>query len=321
MVLKFEGEYHGWHDELAVSIRPTLAEAGPPESPNPVHSSGDFALPSGHAVVAPLNDCAALESVFRLKGPELACAIIEPIAHTTGCISIDAEFLHLLRRLCDEHGVILFFDEILTGFRHSIRGAQSLVGVTPDLAAFGKAMANGFPIAALVGRRAIMEGLTPTGPALYSGTFNSHLLSVVAAQATIAGMERRQIHQHTSMLGERVSEQINRSAAELRVPVVCQAFGSIFCTYFGRTGPVRQYRDLAEVQVPERAAEVNRRYRFALRDAGIYLQPYFVNRSFISAAHTVEDVDRVIAATIDFMEAASADIQELADAVGTASSR
>jgi glutamate-1-semialdehyde 2,1-aminomutase len=296
-LLKFEGEYHGWHDPLAVSVLPPLEEAGTKDSPNPVPVSSGAAEDSQTAIIGILNDVEMLEHLFERWAPELACAVIEPVCHTSGCILIDQEFLARLRELCTAHGVVLMFDEIMTGFRHAVGGAQSLVGVTPDLAAFGKAMGNGFPISALVGQEDLMSELTPLGKAFYSGTYCGHLLSVAAAQATLGELEVRNVPAHTSSLVSRISEGVNNAARELGVAAVCQSFGAIFCVYFGTAG-VRNYRDV--VRIPERQT-LNSAYRHALLDADIFMYPHIVNRSFIGAAHSVSDADRVLEATVDFL--------------------
>jgi glutamate-1-semialdehyde 2,1-aminomutase len=298
-LLKFEGEYHGWHDPLAVSVLPPLDRAGPEAQPVAVPVSDGAQEGSTDAIIGVLNDVDLLVRLFDEWGDQLACAVIEPVCHTSGCIPIDGEFLDTLRELCTHHGVVLMFDEILTGIRHGVHGAQSLVGVTPDLAAFGKALSNGFPISALVGSRELMEGLTPLGKALYSGTFCGHLVSVAAAIATIREMEERRVHDHTFRLTDRIKSSINQVAEDYEVEAVCQAFGSIFCVYFG-TRRVRNYRDVA---VRPAAQRLNDAYRSALLDAGVFMHPYLVNRSFVSAAHTEEDVDRIIEVIDGFMRA------------------
>ncbi len=300
VLLKFEGGYHGWHDEFALSARPRVEDAGPADSPVAVPVSAGFAQQEGHAVIGVLNDPDILERIFEKHGDQLAVAVIEPVCHAAGCIPIDVSFLQLLRDLCTRHGVILMFDEVITGFRHSVQGAQALLGVTPDLAAFGKAMGNGYPVSALVGRRDLMSGLSPLGPAFYSGTFNGHLIGVVASLATIRAMKERRIHDHTGRLGDYVRDELNRAAAEHDIKVVCQSFGSVYCLYLGTDRPVRNYRDIA-IDAYAKDAPLNSQYRLALLDAGIYMHPYFSNRSFLSAAHTMEDVGHIVDVTVDFM--------------------
>ena len=308
--LKFEGEYHGWHDPLAVSVLPPLNEAGPDQDPVAVPVSSGASEDTAEAIIGVLNDVELLERLFERWGADLACAIVEPVCHTSGCIPLDREFLIRLRELCTNHGVVLLFDEVLTGFRHSVSGAQSLVGVTPDLAAFGKAMGNGFPISALVGRREFMSELTPLGKALYSGTFCGHLTSVAAAQATVREMEARNVHEHTHRLVSRISSTVNREADASDVTVVCQSFGAIFCIYFG-TRAVRNYRDAVRIAGQK---AINASYRETLLNAGIFLYPYFANRGFISAAHTDGDIDQFLDVTLSFLRSNRENINRAAKA-------
>ena len=259
-LLKFEGEYHGWHDPLAISVLPALRESGPERAPRPVPlSSGTYE--GGHnAIIGSLNDSERLEQVFAEHGDEIACAVVEPVCHTSGCIPLDKDFLIRLRDLCTEHNVVLMFDEVLTGIRHSTSGAQALVGVTPDIAAFGKALGNGFAVSALVGRSRFMSNLTPLGGALYSGTYCGHLLSVVASIATVKELETRNVQEHTKKLTSRLASTLNSALEEKDINAVCQSFGSIFCLYFG-TNIVRNYRDIATRPAAKR---VNDLYQEAL---------------------------------------------------------
>ena len=298
-LLKFEGMYHGWHDPLAVSVRPAPDVAGPLESPHAVPVSSGSTEGRDTTVVGILNDREHLERLFARWGPELACAIIEPVCHSSGCILVEREFLQCLRDLCSQYGVILMFDEIITGFRHSVQGAQSLLGVTPDLAAFGKAMGNGFPISVLVGRRDVMSELFPLGRAYYTGTYNAHLVSVAAAQATIRELQRRDVHAHTFALGAYVQTQLNRAAAEDDTLASCYSFGSVFCLYLG-VQQVRHYRDIAHM-AHSKDFHLNRQFHEALLHANIYMLPFFANRCFLSAAHTHDDVDRVLDVIVEFM--------------------
>lgn len=298
-LLKFEGEYHGWHDPLGVSVHPPLDLAGPSERPSAVPISAGWAEGADSAVIGQLNDEELLERIFRDHGTELACAVIAPVNHSAGCIPLERTFLEMLRRLCTEHDVVLMFDEVLTGFRHSIHGGQHLVGVVPDLAAFGKALANSYPVTALAGSRGLMSGLTPSGAAFYSGTFCAQIFSVAAAQATLHILERDDIQARTFALTELIADAVNRTAAEEDIQAVCQSFGSIYCPYFGVT-QVRNYRDVAPFMFdPE--FRLNSDFRGHLLSAGIFMHPYRVNRSFVSGALEQADAERVADVTVEFM--------------------
>jgi glutamate-1-semialdehyde 2,1-aminomutase len=298
-VLKFEGEYHGWHDSLGASVRPPLLAAGPASAPVAVPVSSGHDASFDEIIVGSLNDIPLLERVFEEHGPEIACAVIEPVCHSAGVIPLETAFLARLRELCTSSGALLFFDEILTGFRHSVHGTQALVEVTPDLAAFGKAMGNGFAIAALVGRREIMTELSPSGPAFYSGTFNGHLISVAAAQATIRALIERRTSEAAAAHAMRVATEFNRAAVASNVVAVCQQYGSIMAFYFGVT-EVRGYRDIIATAA-DKEFFLNRLFQAWLADGGVYMQPYFTNRCFISGAHTTASIDRVIELVIEFL--------------------
>lgn len=309
LLLKFEGEYHGWNDPLAVSVHPEVGSAGPREDPRAVPASAGAAEGTSQVVIGHLNDTDFLERQFERWGSDLACAVIEPVCHTSGAIEVAPAFLKRLRDLCTKHGVVLMFDEVITGFRHSVHGAHAIVGVTPDLAAFGKALGNGFPISLLAGRRDLMENLTPLGGALYSGTYCGHLISVAAAQATLAKMRREEIHLRTFGLGSRMVEGIAQAVRESGAVAVCQGFGSIYCLYFGAT-TVQTYRD---VPIGDAVAQLNSKYRMALLDGGVFMHPNFVNRSFLTAQHREEDVDRVVDITSAFLAAHADEINASAE--------
>lgn len=303
--LKFEGEYHGWNDPFVVSVRPNLAAAGPPDRPQPVFATSD---PGSRdtAVVGRLNDVDGLQRIFNEHGRELACVFIEPVCHTSGCIELDDEFLSELRALCDSTGTLLVFDEVLTGFRHSIHGAQKLVGVVPDLAAFGKALANGYQISVLAGQNEVMDELTPLGDVFYSGTFCGHLLGVAAADATLDQLEDSEVRARLAASGEEVAKAIRRTAEEQDVTMTCSSFGSVFTPYF-TAQDVKEYRDIVGVSEHQTLAKAYREY---LLSAGIFLHPYFVARCFIGAAHENEHIAKIIDVSAAFVTEFKEDINK-----------
>ncbi|HTE19360.1 MAG TPA: aminotransferase class III-fold pyridoxal phosphate-dependent enzyme, partial [Armatimonadota bacterium] len=181
-ILKFEGHYHGWFDNVLVSVAPALDAAGPAEAPRAVPGSkGQHEAALEDLIVLPWNDAALLEQTLRAHAHEIAAVITEPIMCNVGCILPRPGYLESLRRLCDELGILLIFDEVITGFRVAPGGAQEYFGVTPDLCTFGKAMAGGFPIACLAGRAELMELLVKG--VNHSGTYNANLLVTAASIA------------------------------------------------------------------------------------------------------------------------------------------
>ncbi len=185
-IIKFEGHFHGYADPVYHSSAPALDLAGPEEAPITIaESAGIPAHERELVIVVPFNDPAALERAFLLHGREAAMLIMEPVNYDSGCILPQAGFLQLCRELCDRHGVLLLFDEVLTAFRFHPGCAQGYYGVTPDIAVLGKALGAGVPISAICGKREVMRGFRPTGDCEHSGTYLAHLITVLGALAAL----------------------------------------------------------------------------------------------------------------------------------------
>ena len=277
-----------------------MADAGPYEDPTPVAiSKGALAEHAENCVVAHLNDNEMLEKLVTRHGRDLAAIIVEPVVHSSGCIVLRHDFLRRLREVCDAYGIVLVFDEVVTGFRHALCGAGAQLGVHPDLAALGKAMSNGFVISALAGKRELMSLFTPSGPAYFSGTFNANLIGVVAAQETIRIMEDEPVHDRLFELGNLVGTEINAEIERLGVNAICQHYGSVWCLYFG-VRKVEKYRDIIDMASSKEDA-VNAAYRAYLRERDILLLPFFTNRVYMSYAHSDDDIGRMVDATKGFL--------------------
>ena len=299
-IVKFEGGQNGWADPLSMSITPSEAEAGPYEQPNTVASPGTLAEVVANTVVLPVNDAGVIERYMQREGDQVAAIIVEPVMQGLGCVPLDDGYPQLLRQLCTHYGAVLVFDEIQTGFRHDLRGAQALLGVTPDLATFGKAMANGFIISALAGRRDLISMLQPEGSVHFSGTFNANVLGVHVALKTIEILQRDNgtIHRRLFALGRLLTHGITRAIEQHKVKARLQNFGSVSALYF-TDRPVRNYRDLMPLRVG-RPAALRQAYRQYLIEHDIFLNAHAGNRTFLSAAHTDEDVMRIVDATGSF---------------------
>ncbi|MDQ3700765.1 MAG: aminotransferase class III-fold pyridoxal phosphate-dependent enzyme, partial [Chloroflexota bacterium] len=190
LVVKFEGHYHGWFDSILVSVQPPLSAAGPAATPLPhLPSAGQSAAAAADVAVLPWNDLPAVARFLAAHGDETAALIMEPILCNTGVILARPGYLEGVRELCNRHGVVLIFDEVITGFRVALGGAQGHLGVVPDLAVYAKAIGAGFPIAALAGKRRLME-LLASGAALHGGTYNTNLVSTSAAVAALDELAR-----------------------------------------------------------------------------------------------------------------------------------
>jgi glutamate-1-semialdehyde 2,1-aminomutase len=198
------------------------------------------------------------------------------------------EFLAALRELTRARGIVLIFDEVITGFRHSLGGYQALCGVTPDLSTFAKAMANGYPIAALAGRAELMDRFGPGGGVMFAGTYNGHPVGVAAALATIAELEDGSVHQRCFELARQAAAGIQQIGDELGIPMTVALFGSVFVPYF-MEGPIESYTDLLR---NDTARDVW--FRRTMCERGIFMLPTALKRNHVSAAHTQADIDRTV---------------------------
>ena len=304
-IVKFEGAYHGWYDGLLFNVLPDLDEAGADDAPISVpHSSGLPPEASQHITVLPYNDQDAVEKLFAGKGHEYACLLVEPVMHNLGCIMPKPGFLQFLRDICDRYGVVLVFDEILTGFRHHIGGCQTLMGVTPDLTAFGKGLSNGFPICSLSGKREIMWHLAPKGRAFFSGTYNGNILCVAAALKTLDLLSDGSAHETLWALGRRFTEGVNAAIARLGLRARAVHYGSIAAVQF-TDQPIDDYRDL----IRNHDKALNRALIDWLLERGIYVMPRRAGRFYISAAHTESEIDQTVEIVEGFLAHHQASLQ------------
>jgi glutamate-1-semialdehyde 2,1-aminomutase len=283
--LKFEGHYHGWYDDVLISIHPPLDQAGDRAHPNPVPASaGQAHHVLDSVIVTAWNDLDLLREVIHQHSNELAAVIMEPVMCNTGCIPPQPGYLEGVRELCSEYGIVLIFDEIITGFRLGLGGAQAHFGVTPDLATFGKALANGFPISCLAGKREIMEHIANLN-VNHSGTYNSNVMATAAAWATVCELERiaDEAYPRLYQIGENLRTGLRDIAARLELDVVVQGIGPILHLAFTDQPSIVDYRTFL-------AADKERNLRFVAKmlDKGIRI----LGRGlwYMSLAHTSEDI-------------------------------
>lgn len=283
-IIKFQGTYHGWHDAVALNV------ISPPEKlgrPDPL-SLGMLSDVVDKTIVLPFNDPEILRDTLEQRGEQIAAVLVEVIPHNIGCVLPRPEFLQALHEATTAAGCVLIFDEVITGFRHDLGGYQKLSGVTPDLSTFAKAMANGFPIAALAGRAELMDRFAPGGGVVFAGTYNGHPVGVAAALATIAELEDGSVHRHCFALAQRAAEGIQAIAGELGIPMQVARFGSVFVPYF-MEGPIESYTDLLRNHT---ALDVW--FRTQMCEAGIFMLPVALKRNHVSAAHTAADIDNTL---------------------------
>lgn len=284
-ILKFEGHYHGWVDVLAISNRPTLQEAGPLESPTShPHSRG---IPPGvvdDVIIAPWNQREILQTILQRHAGQLAALILEPMVANNACIMPQPGFLEWVREQCTARGIVLIFDEIVTGFRVAPGGAAQFLKVVPDIAVFSKAIGGGFPISAFAGHRDIME-LVAANISKHGGTYNGNPVCAAAALATLRKISQPGVLDGIENHGRTLIQAIQRAAHDRGVPCVVQGVGSMFQVIFGTDGhPLQHYRDLLKADSRRYAA-----FRQSLLQHGLHINSSGSACWFVSAAHQPED--------------------------------
>lgn len=286
-VIKFEGSYNGWHDYLDVGVFPSKEKLGLRE-PN---SAGMLEEAVEQTVVLPYNDVQAFESAIHENAETVAAVVVEPILHSCGCILPKEGFVESLREITERKNIVLIFDEVITGFRHSLGGAQEILGVTPDLTVFAKAMANGFPVAAVCGKDDIMNQLQPIGRVHMAGTYSGHPISLAAAKATIEQLEQVGVYENLEQSGNFMRRELSRIIDEEGVRATAKGFRSIFVVYF-TDKPLENYRDL-RLNVNDEMFDV---YCSKMHEQGIFIPPQSYKRCHISTAHSMHDLRKTVEA-------------------------
>jgi len=285
-VLKFEGHYHGWADSVLISYHPSADQVGPHETPHAVLGSrGQVPNSSDNVVISAWNSLDALEVAFHRYPGEIAAVIMEPVLCNSGCLLPLPGYLEGVRDITRRYGALLIFDEVITGFRYSLGGAQKVYGVTPDLTTLGKAIAGGLPLSAVVGLAPIMESILHGGVA-FGGTFNGNPLSMAGARVTLSELEKgaeEPALSRANRLGQKLMNAFRTSAQRHGVPLAVCGFGSAFAIHFTRRETLNEYRDtLAD------DGEKLRHFLYRMLEAGIYTLPD--GRFYVSTVHTEQDV-------------------------------
>jgi glutamate-1-semialdehyde 2,1-aminomutase len=276
-IIKFQGHYHGWFDNILIGFHHNDGNILGLESKGQTDSVLD------EVIVLPWNDLEALSSALKAHAGQIAAVIMEPIMCNTGCILPDAGYLEAVRKLCSDNGVLLIFDEIITGFRLDLGGAQKFYGVVPDLATFGKAMASGFPVSCLAGKREIMK-LIADFSVVHAGTYNGNPVCLAAALATIEELEKEDGYRKLFDLGQQLMCGIKALAKRKGINLLVQGPGPMFYLAFTKRERIRNYHDCLDVETARYVSLANR-----LQDLGIRI----IHRGiwYLSTAHTQEDVD------------------------------
>lgn len=296
--LKFEGHYHGWYDPylLNSNIHPPQ-QLGPLESPAKIpDSDGIPSTTFEDVVLAPWNDIGALEKVMRDYGHELACVITEPIMANVGCISSKEGYLERLRQLTREHGVLLIFDEVVTGFRYAPGGCQEYYGIRPDLSTFGKALGAGFPVGAVAGPRSILDRLRwDTDMVLHYGTFNGHRLTMKVVAENLDLLSADGTYARLHALGEAAIQGLREVFQLHKIDAIVQGFGPMFQVYFTDRKVIYDYRDYCTYVDTRRHSH----FIHLLLERGIYMTPSNGLHWIVSTSHAEEDITALVRAADD----------------------
>ncbi|MBX2812265.1 MAG: glutamate-1-semialdehyde 2,1-aminomutase [Myxococcales bacterium] len=282
-ILKFEGCYHGHADYLLVKAGSGVATFGLPDSPGVPASFAQQTL------TLPYNNIDKLEELFAERGSELACAIIEPISGNMGVIKPSPNYHARLRELCTQHGVVLIFDEVMTGFRVHPQCAQGLLGITPDLTCFGKIIGGGLPMGGYGGRAEIMDMVAPVGPVYQAGTLSGNPCAVAAGTATLKSLENQNLYDQLEKTCQSLEDGLQEALKDAGITACIQRVGSMLTLFFNDGSPVHNFQDVA-------ACDHNRfgQWFHAMLERGIYLPPSGYEAWFVSFTHTPEDIERTI---------------------------
>ena len=284
-IIKFEGCYHGHADCLLVKAGSGALTLGQPNSPG---VPADFAR---HTLTCTYNDLASVRTAFEEYPDDIACIIVEPVAGNMNCIPPQPDFLPGLRALCDEFGALLIIDEVMTGFRVALGGAQTYYNVMPDLTCLGKIIGGGMPVGAFGGRRDVMEALAPTGPVYQAGTLSGNPIAMAAGFACLTQIAQPGTHATLTALTTQLAEGLLAAAQAENIPLVVNHVGGMFGLFFTDAESVTCYADVTRCDT-----ERFKRFFHLMLSEGIYLAPSAYEAGFMSLAHTPENIERTVAA-------------------------
>ncbi len=291
-IVKFDGCYHGHVDSLLVKAGSGVATLGLPDSP------GIQAQDCSSTISVPYNDCDTAQHVLEMNRAEVAAVIIEPVAGNMGTVLPARGFLQRLRKLTREHGALLIFDEVITGFRVSYGGAQGLLNVKPDLTCLGKIIGGGLPVGAYGGNREIMKWVAPEGPVYQAGTLSGNPLAVAAGIATLKALKQAGSYKKLESFTLELVTGLQRAAEQVGIPVQINQIGSMFTVFF-TASPVTNFQTA-------KASDTGRYAKFfnSMLEQGIYFPPSQFETCFVSLAHTKNDINATVKAAKEAFKAA-----------------
>ena len=285
-IVKFEGCYHGHSDSLLVKAGSGALTFGVPTSP------GVPAATAAQTITLNYNDSQQVEQVFKEIGHEIACIIVEPVAGNMNCVPPLPGFLQTLRRVCDESGAVLIFDEVMTGFRVALGSAQALYGITPDLTTLGKIVGGGMPVGAFGGKQVIMDKLAPTGPIYQAGTLSGNPVAMAAGLKTLELIcAQPDFHTKLDASAKSLMHGLTQAAHQAGLAFTTTQVGGMFGLYFNEDSTITNY-----TQVMRSNAERFKQFFHGMLEEGVYLAPSAFEAGFISAAHTESDIADTVAA-------------------------
>ncbi len=284
-IIKFEGCYHGHGDSFLVKAGSGALTLGVPTSPGVPAALADL------TITLPYNDLDAVEQALQVVGGEVACLIVEPVAGNMNCIPPQPGFLQGLRSLCDRHGVVLIFDEVMTGFRVGLTGAQGRYGVQPDLTTFGKVIGGGMPVGAFGGKRAIMEHIAPLGPVYQAGTLSGNPVAMAAGLATLEQISQPGFYTDLEEKTTLLLRGLRQRAEAAGVPLLTTQVGAMFGLFFTDRNRVTCFEEVMACD-----SDAFARFFHAMLEGGVYLAPSAFEAGFVSAAHSEADLQHTLEA-------------------------
>jgi glutamate-1-semialdehyde 2,1-aminomutase len=284
-IVKFEGCYHGHSDSLLIKAGSGALTLGVPTSPGVPRAL------ASHTVTLNYNDSDQVQRVFRQIGEQVACIIVEPVAGNMNCVPPAPDFLQTLRRECDRVGALLVFDEVMTGFRVALGGAQALYGVRPDLTTLGKIIGGGMPVGAFGGRREIMEQLAPLGPVYQAGTLSGNPVAMMAGITTLDLISAPEFHQRLGAMTDVLVERLATAAADAGVALATNHVCGMFGFFFTAERHVDRYDKVMACDV-----ERFKKFFHGMLQEGVYFAPSAFEAGFLSAAHSAADIEATVAA-------------------------
>ncbi|MGX9308881.1 glutamate-1-semialdehyde 2,1-aminomutase [Pantoea ananatis] len=282
-IIKFEGCYHGHADHLLVKAGSGALTLGQPNSPG---VPADFAR---HTLTCTYNDLDSVRAAFEQYPQAIAAIIVEPVAGNMNCIPPQPEFLPGLRALCDEFGALLIIDEVMTGFRVALGGAQEYYNVKPDLTCLGKIIGGGMPVGAFGGRREVMDALAPTGPVYQAGTLSGNPVAMAAGYACLTQIAQPGMHDKLNRLTAQLAQGLVDAAKQENIPVVVNQVGGMFGLFFTDADSVTCYKDVTQCDV-----ERFKRFFHLMLEEGVYFAPSAFEAGFMSLAHSAENIQHTV---------------------------